>query len=147
MSGTDLGRVVPRPGIGACIVCMEAVVEKDLRLRKNMIMNTLHINPRSLLPDIVIACCSVAQLCLTLCDPMDYRLPCRSPTRGAHQRVELAQTHVHQVGDAIQPSLPLLSPSPPAFNLSQHQGLFQCVSSSHQVAKVLEFQLQHQFFQ
>ena len=61
--------------------------------------------------------------------------------------VELAHTHVHQVADAIQPSHPLSSPSPPAFNLSQHQGLFQWVSSSHEVAKVLEFQLQHQSFQ
>ena len=57
------------------------------------------------------------------------------------------QTHVHRVGDAIQPSHPLLSPSPLAFNLSQHQGLFQRVSSFHQLAKVLEFQLQHQSFQ
>ena len=63
------------------------------------------------------------------------RLPCN------HQLPELAQTHVHWVGDAIQPCHPLLSPSPPAFNLSQHQGLFQWVSSSHQVAKVLELQL------
>ena len=58
-----------------------------------------------------------------------------------HQFPELAQTHVHWVGDAIQPSHPLSSLSPPAFNLSQHKGLFQWVSSSHQVAKVLEFQL------
>ena len=64
-----------------------------------------------------------------------------------HQLLELTQIHVHQVGDAIQPSHPLSSPSPPAFNLSQHQGLFQGVSSSHQVAKVLELQLQHQSFQ
>ena len=69
------------------------------------------------------------------------RLPCSSPTPRA------AQTHVYQVGDTIQPSHPLLSPFPPAFNLSQHQGLFKWVSSSHQVAKVLEFQLQHQSFQ
>ena len=62
-----------------------------------------------------------------------------------HQLHELTQTHVHQVSDAIQPSHPLLSPSPPAFNLFQHQGLFQRVSSLHQVAKVLEFQ--HQSFQ
>ena len=67
------------------------------------------------------------------------RLPCPSPTPGA------GSTHVHRVGDAIQPSHPLSSASPPAFNLFQHQGLFQCVSSSHQVAKVLE--LQHQSFQ
>ena len=60
---------------------------------------------------------------------------------------ELAQTHVHWVNDAIQPSHPLSSPSPPALNLSQHQGLFQRVGSSHQLAKLLELQLQHQFFQ
>ena len=61
-----------------------------------------------------------------------------------HQLPESTQTHVHWVGDAIQPSHPLSSPSPPTFNLSQHQGLFKWVNSSHQVAKVLEFQLQHQ---
>ena len=64
-----------------------------------------------------------------------------------HQLPELTQTHVHPVGDAIQPSHPLSSPSPPAFNLSQHQSLFKWVSSSHQVAKILEFQLQHQYLQ
>ena len=64
-----------------------------------------------------------------------------------HHLLEFAQTHVHQVGDAIQPSHPLSSPSLPALNLSQHQGLFQWVSSSHHMAKVLEFQLQHQSFQ
>ena len=63
-----------------------------------------------------------------------------------HQLPELTQTHVYWLGDAIQPSHPLSFPSPPAFNLSQHQGLFKWVSSSHQVAKVLEFQLQHQSF-
>ena len=71
-------------------------------------------------------------------------------TLGFHVRrqlPELAQTHVHWGGDAIQPSHPLSSPSPPTFNLSQHQGLFQWVSSLHHVAKVLEFQLQHQSFQ
>ena len=64
-----------------------------------------------------------------------------------HQLPELTQTHMHQIGNAIQPSHPLLSPSPPALNLSQHQGLFKSVNSSHQVAKVLEFQPQHQTFQ
>ena len=64
-----------------------------------------------------------------------------------HYLPKFAQTHVHGVGDAIQPSHPLSSPSPLAFNPSQHQGLFQWVSSSHQVAKVLELQLQHQSFQ
>ena len=64
-----------------------------------------------------------------------------------HQLAESTQTHVHRVGDAIQPSHPLSAPSPPALNLSQHQGLFQRVSSLHQVANVSEFQLQHQSFQ
>ena len=87
---------------------------------------------------------SAAQLCLTLCDPTD----CSTPGFPVdHQLLELTQAHVHQVGDAIQPSHPLSYPSLPTFNLSQHQGLFQRVSSSHQVAKVLEFQLQHQSFQ
>ena len=87
---------------------------------------------------------SVVQLCPTLCDPMDRSMP-GLPVH--HQLPEFTQTHVHWVGDAIQPSHPLSSPSPPAFNLSQHQGLFKWVSSSHQVAKILEFQLQHQSFQ
>ena len=64
-----------------------------------------------------------------------------------HQLPEFTQTHVHQIGDAIQPSNPLSSPSPPAPNPSQRQGLFQWVNSSREVAKVLEFQLQHQSFQ
>ena len=84
---------------------------------------------------------SVSQLFSTLCNPMDCTMPGFSVH---HQLPELAQTHVHRVGDASQPSHPLSSPSPPAFNLSQDQGLCQWVSSSHQVAKVLEFQLQHQ---
>ena len=87
---------------------------------------------------------SVAQSCLTLCDPTDRSTP---GLRVHHQLPELTQTHVHWVSDAFQPSHPLSSPSPPTFNLSQHQGIFKWVSSSHQVAKVLEFQLQHQSFQ
>ena len=79
-----------------------------------------------------------------LCDPMNRSMP-GLPVH--HQLPKFTQTHVHWVGDAIQPSHPLLSPSPAAFNLSQHQGLFKWVSSSHQVAKILEFQLQHQSFQ
>ena len=79
---------------------------------------------------------SVTQLCPTLCNPMD----CSTPGfPGHHQLLELAQTHVQRVGDAIQPFHPLSSPSPLAFNLSQLQGLFQWVSSSQQVAKVLSF--------
>ena len=87
---------------------------------------------------------SVAQLCLTLCDPMDCSTP-GFPVH--HQLLERIQTYVHWVNNAIQPSHPLPSPSPPAFHLSQHQDLFKWVSSLHQVAKVLEFQLQHQSFQ
>ena len=87
---------------------------------------------------------SVSQSCPTLCNPMNRST---SGLLVYHQLLEFIQTHVHQVGDAIQPSHPLLSPSPPALSLCQHQGLFQWVSSSHQVAKVLEFQLQPQSFQ
>ena len=86
----------------------------------------------------------VTQSCPTLCDPMNRSMP-GLPVH--HQLLESTQIHVHIVGDAIQPSHSLLFPSPPAFNNSQHQGIFQWVSSSHQVAKALEFQLQHQPFQ
>ena len=86
---------------------------------------------------------SVSQSCPAICDPMDCSTP-GSPNH--HQLPELTQTHVHQVGDAIQPAHLLSSTSPPTFNLSQHQDLFKWVSSSHQVAKVLEFQLLHQSF-
>ena len=83
---------------------------------------------------------SVTQSCLTLSHPMD----CNTPGLPVHHQLpEFTQTHVHWVGDAIQPSHPLLSPSPPTTDLSQNQGLFKWVSSLHQVAKVLEFQLQH----
>ena len=83
---------------------------------------------------------SVAQSCPTLCDPMNHSTPGLSV---CHQLPESTQTHVCWVGDAIQPSHPISSPSPPAHNLSQHQGLFQWVNFSHEVVKVLEFQLQH----
>ena len=89
-------------------------------------------------------CFLVAKSCMTLHDPIDCSMP-GFPVH--HQLLEFTQTHVRWVGDAIQPSHPLLSPSLPAFNLSQHQGLFQWVSSSHQVAKLLELQLQRQSFQ
>ena len=78
----------------------------------------------------------VSQSCPTLCDPMDCSTP-GLPVQ--NQLLKFTQTHVHWVGDAIEPSHPLLSPSPPVFHLSQHQGLFQWVNSSHQVVKVLSF--------
>ena len=78
-----------------------------------------------------------SQLCPTLCDPVDCSMP-GPPVY--HQLLEFTQTHVHWVSDAIQPSHPLSSPSPPIFSLSQHQDIFKWVSSLYQVAKVLEFQ-------
>ena len=89
-------------------------------------------------------CCSVDQLYPTLCNPIDCRKT-RFPV--LHSLLGFSQIYVHWVGDVIQLSHPLLHPSLFAFNLSQHQGLFQWVSSLHQVAKVLEFQFQHQSFQ
>ena len=87
---------------------------------------------------------SVTQLCLTLCDLMDCSM---LGFFVHHQLLEPTQTQVHCIRDAIQPSHPLLSPSPPTFCLCQHQSVFQWVSSPHQMAKVLKFQLQHQSFQ
>ena len=82
---------------------------------------------------------SVSHLCPTVCNPMDWSTP-RLPVH--HQLPEFTEIHVHWVSDAIQPSHPLSSPSPPALNLSHHQGLFKWVNSSHQAAKVLEFHMQ-----
>ena len=82
--------------------------------------------------------------CPTLCDPMNPSTP-GLPVQ--HQLLEFTRIHVHRVGDAVQPSHPLSSPSLPAPNPSQHQGLFQWANSSHEVAKVLEFHLKHQSFQ
>ena len=91
---------------------------------------------------IYIGTCSVAQLCPIHCNPMD----CSTPDFPVlHHLLEFAQTHVHWVDDAIQPSHPLLTPSPPTFSLPQNQGLFQGIGFSNQVAKIL--QLQHQSFQ
>ena len=87
---------------------------------------------------------SVRQSCPTLWDTIN----CSTPGLPVHHQLpEFTQTHAQQVGDAIQPSHPLSSPSPPVPNPSQHQGLFQWVNSLHEVVKVLEFQLQHQSFQ
>ena len=93
---------------------------------------------------IILQFSSVTQSCPTLCEPMNHSTP-GLPVH--HQLPEFTQTHAHWVGDAIQPSHPLSSPSPPAPNPSQHQGLFQRVNSLHRVAIGLEFQLQHQSFQ
>ena len=105
-----------------------------------LVLNRLHVVFLST-PSFSSSFSSVTQLCPTLCDPMNRSTP---GLLVHHQLLESTQSHVHCVGDAIQPSHPLSSPSPPALNLSQHQGLFKWVSSPHHVTKVLEFQLQHQ---
>ena len=104
---------------------------------KQLVWTSLHFFPS-------VQFSSVAQSCPTLCDPMNHSTP-GLPVH--HQLLEFTQTRAHQVSDAIQPSHPQSSPFPPALNPSQHQSLFQWVKSSHEVAKVLEFQLQHQSFQ
>jgi len=103
-------------------------------------INSLYISDISPSSDIS----SVTQSCPTLCDPMDCSTP-GFPVH--HQLLELIQTHVHWVSDAIQPSHPLSPPSPPVFNLSQHRSLFKWGSSLHQLAKILKIQHQHQSFQ
>ena len=112
--------------------------------KMGVIVGTTHITVRNIIyTSIYGQFSSVAQFCLTLCDPIDCSMP-GFPVY--HQLPELSQTHVHWVSDTIQPSHALSSPSPSAFDLSQHQGLFQWVSSLQQVAEVMEFQLQHQSF-
>ena len=109
-----------------------------------MIFYLLYISFSHLLKMHSVQFSSVAQSCPTLCDPMNCSMP-GFPVH--HQLLEPTQTHVHQVSDAIQPSYLLSSPSPPAFSLPQHQGLFQGVTSAHKVTKVLELQLQDESFQ
>ena len=125
---------------------------KECHLGGSEIKILVHFNPSSVQPGGRLQACwmapvqfsSVAQSCLTPCDPMDYSTP-GFPVH--HQLPEFTHIHVCWVGDAIQPFQPLSSPSPPTFDLSQHPGLYKWVSSLHQVAKGLEFQLQHQSFQ
>ena len=109
----------------------------SLRLPPNLL--TWAAATCKLLPSVQFS--SVPQSCPLLCGPMDWSMP---GLLVCHQLPEFTQTHVHRVSNTIQPSHPLSFPSPPASNLSQHQGLFKWVNASHQVAKVLEFQLQHQ---
>ena len=131
-----------------CIVCFcwfSYVQSND----QHWVFTTFWAHSKALCMDYLISCLtiqfsSVAHSCPTVCDPMNRSTP-GLPVH--HQLPELTQTHVHQVGDTIQPSHPLSCPSPPAPNSSQHQGLFQWVNSSHEVAKVLEFQFQHHSLQ
>ena len=117
------------------------LIEKNLPADSWTLINAYSFKPVS--SGVLCNFSSVAQSCLTLCDPMDYSTP---GLLVHHQLLRFTQTYVHWVGDAIQAPHPLSSPYPPTFNLSQHQGFFQWVNSSHEVAKVLEFQLQHQSF-
>ena len=123
--------------------CRKTQSKKNMRIQNRFFYsNICYLLKSSALNSVQFS--SVAQPCLTLCIPMD----CSTPGVPVHHQLpEPTQTHVHCVGDAIQPSHPQSSPSPPTFNLSQNQGLFQWVSSLHQVAKVLALQLQHQSFQ
>ena len=120
-------------------VCLEELVGAQWKQCQTLFLQA----PKSL-QMVTVLSSSVAQSCRNLCDPMNRSMP-GLPVH--HQLLEFTQIHVHWVGDAIQPFHPLSSPSPPALNLSQHQGFLKWVSSSHQVAKVLEFELQHQSFQ
>ena len=111
------------------------------RVRHDWMTNTHKLT--EFISKYIIQFSSVAHSCPTLRDPMN----CSTPSLPVHhQLLKSTQTHVHWVSDAIQPSHSLLSPSPPALNLSQHQGIFQWVSSSCQVDNGLEHQLQHQSF-
>ena len=129
--------------------CVPSPLRRNLKemflfLNKNLLTNLVILRHLWWETFLLLDISSVPQSCLTLCNPM-Y---CSTPGFLVHHRLpELTQTHVHRVSDAIQSSHPLSSHSPPTFNLSQHQGLLKWVSSSYQVAKVLEFQLQHQSFQ
>ena len=122
----------------------EAIIGNTIVKKKYSNQLKLHIAQVSNKKACSVEFSSVAQLCPTLCDPMNCSMP-GLPVH--HKLLEFTQTHVHQAGDAIQPSHPLSFPFPPVPNPSQHQGLFQWVNSSHEVAKVLEFQLQHQSLQ
>ena len=132
-----------------CTFPCQFLTDKVLSKHKLFYKNVSGLNIIMTMCSIFLTCpsvqfSSVTQPCPTLCDPLNCS---KSVFPVHHQLTELTQIHVQRVSDAIQPSHPLLSPSPPVLNLSHHQGLFKWVSSSHQVAKVLVFQLHHQSFQ
>ena len=146
----------PKPQCWKLLVIVESSVDMKYIIPRNQNLPKLQapggdviLAKRSFATKDVTVCfvcfvCWVTKLCSTLCYPMDCGMPAFPVL---HYLPKFLQTHVHWVDDAIQSSHPLSPPSPPALNLSQHQGLFQWVSSSHQVTKVLELQLQHQSFQ
>ena len=114
--------------------CDPAILLPDIYPREKAI----YVHTKILYMNVHSSLFVLTQSCPTLCDPMNRTMP-GLPVH--HQLLEFTQTHVHQVGDVIQPSHPLSSRCPPAPNPSQHQSLFQWVNSSHEMAKVLEFQL------
>ena len=127
------------PKADGVVVLMLVLFSKPLSWCSNLCaMQQLIWDMDSSLFCTLVCCCSVSKSCPTLCNPMDYSMP---GLHILHYLQEFAQTHVYWIGDAIQPFHPLSPPSLPALNLSQHQGPSQWVSSSHQVAKVLELQL------
>ena len=116
-------------------------------LKTHILRNNYHVQTLNVFSVFIlfINCCHrIVKSCLTFCDPMDCNMP---GFPGLHYFWGFAQSHICWIGNGIQPSYPWLPPLPPALNPSQHQGLFQWVNSLHQVAKVSEFQLQHQSFQ
>ena len=145
------GKKLESKVFGGCREIREGYVcEKEILFQWSGLLLICTLKPRKKIMNIMILklysvyFSSVTQSCPTLCDPMNCSMPALPVY---HQLPEFTQTHVHQVSDAIQPSHPPSSPSPPAPNTSQHQSLFQWVNSSHEVAKVLVLQPQHQSFQ
>ena len=143
------GKKLESKACGGCREIREGYVwEKEILFQWSGLLLICTLKPRKKFMNIVILkLYSVQFSCSVMSDSLQPHELQHARPLVHHQLPEFTQTHVHQVGDAIQPSHPPSSPSPPAVNLSQHQGLFKWVSSSHQVAKVLEFQLQHQSFQ
>ena len=141
-TSTNRGRVIPHPFLltfNVLLVSPISQTQLEAREQGSYVMQSLESAYRGISS---VQISSVAKSCPTLCNPMNRSTP-GLPVH--HQLPEFTQTHV-RVSDAIQPSHPLSSPSPPAFNLSQDQVLFKWVSYSHQLAKVLEVQLQHHSF-
>ena len=131
-----LGPVLPTPA--GCVSRPTAALTRDPWAFHSCNLNCVWCSL------VTLCCCWVATSCPTLCDPVNCNL---SGSPVLHSLPEFAQIHVHCIGDASQPPDSLPPPSPSALTLSQHQSLFKWGDSSHQVAKVLEFQLRHQVFQ
>ena len=137
---TDITIYLPKASVVFWVLSQRWV--RDIQARMQSVLKLLYY--RCILVPASVQFSSVTKSCQTLCDLMNHSMP-GLPVH--HKLLEFTQTHLHRVSDAIQTSHPLSSPSPPAPKPSQHQGRFQWVNSSPQMAKVLEFQPQHQSFQ